>query len=301
MKENKKTNGKGFIITIGIAAIMVALVAVLLNTLLAHAATADDSVVHEEPISQLALNKDNTEDVLQDNLNTIIYLGGHEPVADGVTAQYAIAVTTEIAERVYGKELTGRLFARLCEPYNPGEGLYWDVTAEVDDGIISCYVDAASGIDRTANHSAMAADWSWFDAWNEETAEQERLEAEQIQQEIIQRDQQLQEESPQFSEEELAELLSIKRDSMLEFAASVADKSHSEKAIELVNSLGIGDGATATSAAIMMEGEHNDNVVYIVEVALDNGKYVILKMDQTTMELLAYERSNMDLATLYYG
>lgn len=298
MKETK--NSKGAFITIGLAIVLIALCTVLLNTMLAHAGEANDNVVHTRHINaELETLSVDTE--LPDGLNTVIYHNGETLPENGVTAQYAIAVTSEISERVFEKPLAARVFVLLGENYGVGSGLYWNVTAEIEGGSISCSVDAITGVDKTFHYSILDINWEWFDIWNEEQAEQERLIAEQERQEFIARDENALNTQSQATEEEIRTLMELKRQGMLDFAASKEDLPHGARAVEIVNSTGIGDGATAKAGFIMMEGEHNDNATYLVEVALDNGKYLVLTMDRETMELLAYERYDTTLFEYLYG
>lgn len=304
MKENKKSGKKGIIITLGIAVIMIALCAVFLNTVLAQAAQPAENDVQSEPISQ-TLNTEAVDPAAQENLTIIVDNNGKEPPADGVTAQYAVAVTSEVAQRVYGKELTGRVMVHLGEWGGPNEGLHWNVMAQVADGVMNCTVNTASGVDIQAGYDDGFGDWSWFDNWDAEAIEQERQANEAAQPATGPDGQELTgesiDEADTFTEAELTELYQMKRQGMLDFAAEMKGKPHGEKAVELVNTLGIGDGAKAVSGDIMMQGCYNDHMTYLVEVALDNGKYVIVTLDQDSMEFLAYERYDANMAQAMYG
>lgn len=306
MNEKKKTGSKGVVMTLGIAAMMIALCAILMNTVLAHAAQPAENEIHTDPIVQ-TLGTSMAEPAPQEDLNILVYNNGLTPPADGITAQYAVAVTSEIAERVYGKEVSGRVFVALLD--NQGyetdgrpENLFWEVQAEVDGGLVRCNVNAVNGTDDWTNIVETAVDWTWFDTWNEEAAEQERLENEQLTQELIERDEQLFAQQPQPTAEEAAAANEIKRQGMLDFIALMADTPYGEKAVELVNTLGIGDGATAVSGTVVMgDGDSGSCNLYLVEVQLDNGIYVILRLAHESMKLLSYERHDMTLAQILYG
>lgn len=298
MKEAKKQ--KGTIISIGVAVVLIALCAVFLNTMLAHAAEAEDDVVHTQSIDS-TLDTLSVDIDLPDGLNTVVYLNGRILPDDGVTAQYAIAITSEIAERVFGKPLTGRVFAELPPDFMEDSPLTWNVRAEVDGGIVNCTVDTKTGQDKNFHYSAINIDWTWFDGWAETIADQERADAEEMYKSVRERDSQALASQPQPTDEEILDGINIKRQGMLDFAAQMSEKPHGAKAVEFVNSTGIGDGTTAIVGLIMMEGGHNDIATYLVEVELDNGKYIVLTMDQNSMELLAYERYDTTLAKYLYG
>lgn len=286
-----KQKRKSLFITVGLAGFMILLSIFVLTTLLAHAAEPSGAIATDV----LNQNSDivDVEAEAVKGLNILVYKQGEEVPADGVTAQYAVAATVEIAQRVFNKPLLGRVFVSLYDSYGPEQGLFWNVSGEVENGMVTVMIACKDGINRDAHYSEGIENWDWFDSWDEKAVEEERLAMEEQMESMP--------EAYVYTEEELTELYDLKRQGMLEFAAANADLPHGEKAVELVNSLGIGDGASAVSGKIMMEGCHNDNEIYLVEVALDNGKYVVLTMDKKTMELLAYERYENDLAKEMYG
>lgn len=298
MKEFKKY--KGVLLTVVTAIVLISLCAVFLNTLLARAAEADVDVLHTEPAGT-TLGTSAIENDLDENLDIIVYEGGFALPENAVSAQYAVAVASELSERVWQKPLTGRVFVQLNEMYGAGSGLYWDVNGEMVDGSINCTIDTATGTDVAVRYSDTVFLYDWFDNWNEEVAEQERLEAEEFAREINERDAALQASQPQPSEGEQRALMDLKRQGMLDFTAEMSGAPHGEKAVEIVNSTGIGDGAQALSGQVVIEGDYDGYAIFGVEVALDNGKYLVLTMGQDTQELWAYERYDTDLADFLYG
>ncbi|WP_101696974.1 hypothetical protein [Clostridium minihomine] len=293
MKEKRKTNG--ILFTLGIAAALIASSAVMLNASLARAATQDTKQIHIESIPQAFPMA--ASDTLSANLNFIVDMQGNKAPADGVTAQYAVAVTSEIAERVYGKPLKGRVFVTLQTDNRTRRGPYWSLDAETEGGSVLCWVDIETGVDVHSQFIETETDWQWFDEWNAEDADKKRAE--------IEKEEAALREKSGSSKEDLTALYQAKRKAMLKYAESMAKEPHGKKAVELVNTLGIGDGAKALSGAIMMNGTlgFNDNYqnYYIVEVKLDNGTYVFLDLSVDTMRVLGYERSDVDMAQSIYG
>ncbi len=291
MKENRKTRNRGIAITIGLAALMIALCAVFLNTILANKAQPAEEELQSASMDALQ-NTAEAVDAGQENLNIRVYNAGHEPPAGGVSAQYAIAIMGEISERVYGRPLAGRVFVMLGTVYG-GEDLYWSVQSEVADGTVSCFIDALSGMDRQVYYYADTSDWSWFDSWTEAAAEESRKQAEEYMAAFLESNP---EARNQPTEEEMAANMAAMRQAAKDFSATTTEKPHGAKAVELVNTLGIGDGAKALRGAIVMEGStaapegEIPISTYGVEVALDDGTYLILTLGQNTMELLGYDR-----------
>lgn len=299
MKTNKKNKNAGIFITLGAAAAMIALCVVLLNALLAHAAAPKEGDVQADPIVQ-NLEVEDPEAGAEENLDMVVYTQGRQAPQEAVTPQYAAAVTAEIAERVYNKPLKGRVFITLAEPFGAGQGLYWDVIAEAGGGSVSCMVQASTGVERISRFSANADDWAWFDSWDEDAAEAQRTEQAAI--EAATSPDQQAEKNGGYSEEELARLLEMKKAGMLEFAAKVNSAPYEAKALELVNSLGIGDGANAVAAAVMMgDADPGDCSCYTIEVTLDDGGYVFVELTVDDMAVLGYERSEVSMAEKYYG
>ena len=293
MKEKRKS--KGILFTLGIAAALIASSAAMLNASLACAAAPDTKQIHTESIPQAFPMA--ASDGLSANLNFIVDTQGNKAPADGVTAQYAVAVTSEIAERVYGKPLKGRVFVTLQTDNRTKRGPYWSLDAEAERGSVLCWVDIETGVDVHSQWIETENDWQWFDEWNAEDADKKRAE--------IEKEEAALREKSGSSKEDLAALYQAKRKAMLKYAESMAKELHGKKAVELVNTLGIGDGAKALSGAIMMNGAlgFNDNYqnYYLVEVKLDNGTYVFLDLSIDTIQVLGYERSDVDMAQFIYG
>ncbi len=303
MKENKKHRNRGIAITVSLAALMIALCAVFLNTILAkEAQPAKDGLQSASMATSLG-----TAEALaaeQENLNIRVYTTGLEPPASGVSAQYAVACMSEISERVLGKPLMGRVFVSLGTVYG-GDDLYWSVSGEVDGGTVSCTIDTVSGADSQVYYFAgTSGDWNWFDSWTEEAAEAEQKQADENYAAMVASHPEV---LLQPTEEEMEPLWAIKRQAAMDFAATMTDKPHGARAVELVNELGIGDGAKALRGAIVMEGSTGAPegempvMTYEVEVALDNGTYLVLTLEQNTMELLGYNRYDEPYLDYLYG
>ncbi len=289
MKEKKQR--KNLFITLGTAAVLLLLGGLLLYGFLARSQQAIAGEVHVTSLAQTA----QTEELplpAQDTLTVRVYLQGHPAPTEGVSSQYAVALAQELAQRVFAKPLTGRVFVNYFEE-EPTKASYWSIDAEVEGGSLSCAVDLATGEDTQVNYWEGSVDWGWFDNWDEAAMEQQRLE---IESQVASMPQ-----APSIPEEEKAYLNEVKRQDMLDFVQTVADQPHGAKAVELVNQLGLGEKAKALSGAIMMEGSHGADLIYLVEVTLDNGKYLVLSMDRTTMQLYGYDRYDANMAETYYG
>ncbi|MEG2746403.1 MAG: hypothetical protein RR934_03970 [Gordonibacter sp.] len=305
---------KGSFATLGIAALFIAICVVSLGSFLANAGAAETGAIYAETTPDNVTIND--EVTAPDGLDVKVDTRGIDLPEGSVSAQYAAATAADIAERVYGKQPTGRVAVSLRdsattmdEDYYEFQGLYWTVEAEVEGGSLTISVIADTGVDTMTNLYQGESNWQWFDDWGdgEGCAERFGTEAELVAQheEIYAKYGENYGKST-LTDEERAIAYQPKRDGMLEFAASAASYPHGAAAVDIVNQAGLGNGANATAGRILMRGgsgrdfEHMTQW-YVIEVTLDNGTYLYVDIDQGNMGLIGYERHVTDMPTLLYG
>jgi hypothetical protein len=305
----RRWGNKNLFITIGIATAMIVLCAVLLNTMLVRAAEPKDDAVYTDTVSS-DVDMSATGAYEVGDLTVHVDMRGNELPAGGVTAQYAVAAAAEIAERVYDKPFQGRVNATLdgyVYALHPGLRV-WAINAEVDGGVVSVSIEVESGIDRHSGYysygSEEEAAWSYFDSWTPEIAAADLNDVEKQMVEIEKENAELS-EAEIVSPEEEAEMNRQERPLILEFAASMADTPYGPKAMELVDELDIGDGAKAVSGDVVQEGSASAGsiilIYYVVDVKLDDGKYVQVTLAVDDMQLLGYQRSDIPYIDAMYG
>ena len=281
-----------FLIIIGIGAIWVVLFALGFNLFLVHSGSSMYGSVET-----VALSEDDSFDSSFDNLDVIVYLNGNEEPVGGVSAQFSIAVINDIAKRVFNKDLVGRVFVSLDDHYGESGGYVWNVTGEVDGGLISGTIDAINGVDLRCSYFPSSGDhsWDWFDNWSFEKAEKQRIYDESNFSSSI--------ELSSEEDENMAQIKEAKKAVMLKYSEDMASSLYDDKGLELVNILGIGNGV---SASVMMDGAIADGngsmiSVYIVEVLLDDGSFVVVELGVggDDMSLLGYTRSDASMVDIY--
>lgn len=301
------------VLVLGIAAALIALGIAGLGVFLNQVGHVEDGVAHAEALD---LNNGALSDEISApaGLSIKVDTRGLNLPADAVSAQYAVAVASDIAEHVFDQVPTERAYVSLLDgsvnfAKNYGlEGYVWNVQLQTESGVVIVDINASTGIDFHTNLMKSQIDWNWFDAWNEEAAEQERLADEELNRQI--------QENPEafgitisepMSDEELHAVHEQKRAGMLEFADSVATYPQGDAAVEYTNALDLGKGALATAGRIMMAGDSMGFSSYVVEVALDDGTYLYANIaqepnpDTSTYDLVGYQRSDTDYATFAYG
>lgn len=309
--RSKIAKGESFIV-IGVAAALIAICVAGLGSFLAHAEGAEADTVHDEalPTADLALTDEVTA---PEGLTVKVDTRGIDLPEDAVSAQYAAALAADIAERSFNLAPSGRCAVSLRdsattldEDYFGFAGLYWNVELETENGLIRTSIAASTGVDFQSNLVLQGkTDWQWFDTWNSDEGGSGRYGTEQ---ELVAQYEEIVEKygedygKPLMTEDEIAYVHDMKRAAMMENAESWVDLPHAEKAVELVNDRGIGNGATAVSARTLMSGGSSSiGSIYVVEVTLDDGTYLFVNMGEESLELSGYQRSATDLPTLMYG
>lgn len=309
--RSKIAKGESFIV-IGVAAALIAICVAGLGSFLAHAEGAEADTVHDEalPTADLTLTDEVTA---PEGLTVKVDTRGIDLPEDAVSAQYAAALAADIAERSFNLLPSGRCAVSLRdsattldEDYFGFAGLYWNVELETENGLIRTSISASTGVDYQSNLVLRGkTDWQWFDTWNSDEGGSGYYGTEQ---ELVAQYEEIVEKygedygKPLMTEDEIAYVHDMKRAAMMENAASWVDLPHAEKAIELVNDRGIGNGATAVSARTLMNGGSSSiGSIYVVEVTLDDGTYLFVNVGEESLELSGYQRSATDLPTLMYG
>lgn len=291
----QKENHRGTFKMLAIAAGMILLCAVLTTILLAYTARPANSAPKAAPIPLTVTAS--VEDELPQNINIIVYAENYELSSSAVTPQYAAAITAELAQRVYEKPLKGRVFVTLTQPYAHDDTLFWDVLAEVEGGSLFCNVSTDLGLEESSRYYKSDLDWGWFDGWDAEAYNAERAKAEKATAAAPPADPNRVASEPERQAEK-----DYKRTAMLEFSASMADTPYASKAVELANTLALGNGAQATTGAVVMsDADPSTASYYIVEVQLDDGRYLFIEITRDEMLLQGYKRSDVTMAEALYG
>ncbi len=171
-----------------------------------------------------------------------------------------------------------------------GEDPFWSISAEVEDHVFSCSVDAITGQDSEATLFNQPFSTDTFDNWNEEEAEARRIAFEKEAQEGYQ--------GEEIPEDIAKELMAQKLAALEEFAADMAGSPYEGKAIEIVNDGDIGGKARATSARVFAEGGSSDEAGYtldswyVLDVALDDGTYLEVTLNRGDSSLFSYRRKD---------
>lgn len=305
--RSKIAKGESFIV-IGVAAALIAICVAGLGSFLAHAEGAEADTVHDEalPTADLTLTDEVTA---PEGLTVIAYTQGLTVPEGAVSAQYATAVASDIAEHTFGTRLAGRVFVTLldnekCFADSYGLANYvWMVNAETSDGSINVCVDTATGMDFQADRQIGPVDWTYFDEWNEDVAEQQRLEYEA---EVRERPENPSDGDGQvltpIPEDQLAEIHAMKRAKMMEYVDSMASTPYGSDAVALVNDVDLGNGAAATTGRVMMgDADPGRETMFYVEVSLDDGSYLFVNLFQDGSGIRGYQRSSVDYPTFAYG
>ena len=297
------------VVVLGAAAALVALCAMGLGTFLTSAEAVEGAAPGSAPIEEAAISD---EAQAPAGLDVKVDTRGIELPEGSVSAQYAVAAAADIAERAYGQAVTGRAQAVLynsettfARDYDIISGLYWIATVETEDGLVDATIVAATGVDYDSSfgpfpHEGWARD---FDSWDGDTGNGGLYGTEE---ELVASRKEYPEPEPLMDDEQIADVYAMKREGMMEWAESVAGEPHVERAMEIVNERGLGNGASATSGRILMSGgggplEAEPLSYYVVEVALDDGTYLFADIGVEDLALYGWERSPVDMPTRLYG
>ncbi len=316
--RSKIAKGESFIV-IGVAAALIAICVAGLGSFLAHAEGAEADTVHDEalPTADLTLTDEVTA---PEGLTVKVDTRGIDLPEDAVSAQYAVAVAADIAERFYGHAATGRAQAVLYDSNTTTipdvdliHGLNWNVLLEVDGGTVSATVEANTGIDRTSDLSPFdSLGWTQaFDAWDDQVADGGTMHF-GTEQELIEQHKKVLEEygenygKPLMSEEETELVREDKRTYVRESIASTADYPHIAQAVEIANERDLGNGATAESGSIVTSGgggplDQEPLTYYVVDVALSDGTHLFMNIGEKDQLLYGFTRCPLDYLTFYYG
>ena len=180
---------RGTIIVFIIAVVVIACAIFAVNSLIVNAGNNEkEVVVKAEMISVTAEAASGNNNDGSDN-EVIIYYAGNTLPDNFISAQYAISITEEIVERIYSKSFDGKIFAELSKPkslyeFEDPDGLWWSILAEVNGGQVRCSIDATTGQDMSFGFDESHGDdyaimWGWFDEWDEETRDEERIKGEE--------------------------------------------------------------------------------------------------------------------------
>lgn len=282
---------KSLLIVIGITIAIISLCAILFGSPLAYAA------VHISPATNVTKLSAAETDAIK-GLKIIVDNRGITPPTDSISAERAVATAAEIAGRSYGLTFTGRVFVGLYEYDTHGSNApYWVVEAQTAAEGFQCTINAATGVDERGLLLPADIDWSWFDSWSQKATDDWRMNFEKS----FQKENKTAEELSAQLRPSTPEEIEAKRQELNAFAAAKADLPHSAKAIEFVNSSDFGNGAKAVSAKIIADITYDTNPAYMVEVKLDNGKYIILSLLESPEKCFAYDRIDADFAQTYPG
>lgn len=311
MKSNIKRGESA--VVLGMAAVLITLCVLGLGAFLARANAVETGVVEDE---HMEISSVSDEVQAPEGFTVKVDTRGIELPEGNVSAQYAVAVTAEIAERVYQQEPTGRAIAvlynsetHIMEEYDTIHGLHWSVQLQTITGKISATIVAASGVDISLHYSPFPEDWAFFDEWDDKVAgssmygtEQDFLagQAEMVAQYGENRGR------PFVSEEEQAEANARKRAIMEDSSAENAGLPHLDQALQLVNEYDLGNGAVAISAKYAAASGGGPvgglpDSYYIVDVTLDDGAHLYVGVGEQDLQLRSYERNNLDFLTFHYG
>lgn len=313
-----KTRMRSTLITLGVAACLVILGTAALGTFIAQAEQAGAGASGSAPVDWEGAVS--SEVGAPEGLTVKVDDRGIELLEDDVSAQYAVAVAAELAKRVYGQTPTNRAQAVLynsrttyLQDVDQIDGLYWNVLLETENGTVSAVVAASTGIDCRSDYSAFQAeDWkAAFDNWNGSPGGDGAYfgtEAELVaQQEEVRARYGDDYGKSSLSEAELARMRADKAALVLQFAAEHEQDPHPERAVELANEYGLGNGATAVSGRTVTKGAggaFDDNPpeeTYLVDVELDDGAHLFVCIGKDSQSLYGYERSALDYLTLHYS
>lgn len=333
INSNKK-NSLSILATISIAIILIGSFVIVINVGLNNASLLKDKVVHAENIGEKKI-KSNLEDLEFDSKELLskyrIIVNADENRLPLYGANYpeAIAIAENIAKNVLNTPITGRIEMTL-------NFTSWSILAETENGGIRFNIAINYGSDDLVSLTSegMLFNWDSFDSkynpdknsstptvsfnsslndnyWNDPWYSIQLIEGIVYETKHIPEDEYNKDDGNIYrvpTNEEIEKALKEEKNSVIKYMNSMKNSPLKEKAINIVDDLGLGRGLETLEANVVgrketkyiIDSKETEVNIDIVEVKLENSTYIILSIIEDTNQVFGYERFSNSYLDTYY-
>lgn len=292
MSQTNTYNKEAFT-TLGLAALLITIAIFVLGGILQFTEGKDQGIIH----TQAFADNDTTATVpALSDLTTTIATHGYELDENGVSAQYAVAEISAVSQQMWSKPLQGRVLCELEDGNWLGkrwaiDGLFWQITAEVEDGIIGAMVDAQSGEVLSSMFQATSFDVDWFDNWDVEAGNQPY--SENMQSIVLNHDVYIPDDF---------EFINSDAD-MEDLAQRMENSDYLPRALEIAEVILSDSQIKPVSAKVVMAGTAVESfeMFYTVEVTLSDGTYLGIDLTRKDLQLRSFHKLTHNYATLLFN